>query len=133
MAYHSFEIYSGLVSLPNDCSGNRQLLCHLMNYLFEQGGYFAVAMINLGISLFVFVISTVLISDNTPISVSSGMLPINTSEPLKLHNENKPQTINDVLIEGQEPTIEFLEELEALHNAPDLSDHELEKQALHRS
>jgi hypothetical protein len=40
------------------------------------------------------------------------------------------QTINDVLINGQEPTDEFLEELNALENAPGLSDEELEQQAL---
>ena len=46
--------------------------------------------------------------------------------------ERKPgrQTIQHVLAEGQEPTTEFLEELQALNEAPDLSDEELERQAL---
>lgn len=46
--------------------------------------------------------------------------------------ERKPgrQTIQHVLAEGQEPTTEFFEELQALNEAPDLSDEELEHQAL---
>jgi hypothetical protein len=40
------------------------------------------------------------------------------------------QTIQDVLVHGEEPTDAFLETLHALHNAPDLSCEELERQAL---
>lgn len=40
------------------------------------------------------------------------------------------QTIHDVLVDGEEPTEEFLEELHALENAPPLSDDELARQAL---
>lgn len=40
------------------------------------------------------------------------------------------QTINDVLVNGEEPTDAFLEELSALENAPELSDEDFEKQAL---
>lgn len=40
------------------------------------------------------------------------------------------QTIQDVLIDGAEPTEEFLEEWNALENAPELSDEEFERQAL---
>lgn len=40
------------------------------------------------------------------------------------------QTIQDVLIDGEEPTEEFLEEWNALENAPELSDEEFERQAL---
>ena len=40
------------------------------------------------------------------------------------------QTIEQVLIEGEEPTEEFLEEWNALENAPDLSDEEFARQAL---
>lgn len=39
------------------------------------------------------------------------------------------QTMQQVL-EGEEPSAEFLEELDALENAPELSDEELAKQAL---
>jgi len=41
-----------------------------------------------------------------------------------------PQTIQQVLGEGQEPTDEFVEEFKALNEAPELSDEELERQAL---
>ena len=43
--------------------------------------------------------------------------------------ERKPgrQTIQHVLVEAQEPTTEFLEEFQALNEAPDLSDEELER------
>ena len=41
----------------------------------------------------------------------------------------EPQTIEQVL-EGQEPTDEFIDEFNALNEAPELSDEELERQAL---
>jgi hypothetical protein len=50
------------------------------------------------------------------------------SSPLERKAER--QTIQHVLAEGQEPTTEFLEEMKALNEAPDLSDEELERQAL---
>jgi hypothetical protein len=40
------------------------------------------------------------------------------------------QTIQQVLVEGEEPTEEFLEEMKALREAPAVSDEELERQAL---
>lgn len=40
------------------------------------------------------------------------------------------QTIEQVLVEGQEPTEEFLEEWNAVQSAPELSDDEFERQAL---
>lgn len=40
------------------------------------------------------------------------------------------QTIQQVLVNGEEPTVEFLEEWNALENAPELTDEELEQQAL---
>ena len=40
------------------------------------------------------------------------------------------QTIQQVLVEGEEPTDEFLEEWNALESAPVLSDQELARQAL---
>lgn len=40
------------------------------------------------------------------------------------------QTIEQVLVKGQEPTEEFLEEWNAVQSAPDLSDEEFERQAL---
>jgi hypothetical protein len=40
------------------------------------------------------------------------------------------QTILQVLMEGQEPTDEFIEEFKAANELPELSDEELERQAL---
>lgn len=40
------------------------------------------------------------------------------------------QTIQQVLVEGQEPTDKFIEEFNALNEAPEVSDEELERQAL---
>lgn len=40
------------------------------------------------------------------------------------------QTIEDVVLKGQEPSDELLEELKTLENAPPLSDEELARQAL---
>lgn len=45
-------------------------------------------------------------------------------------NIPESQNINDILNNGEEPTAEFLEEMNALENAPPLSDEEFEKQAL---
>lgn len=41
-----------------------------------------------------------------------------------------PQSIEDILLKGEQPTAEFLAEFIALHEAPPLSDEELEQQAL---
>jgi hypothetical protein len=51
-------------------------------------------------------------------------------EPSPVADRATHQTINDVLVDGREPTEEFLEEMNALENAPPLSDEELERQAL---
>ena len=40
------------------------------------------------------------------------------------------QTISDILLNGEEPTEEFLEEFIVLSEAPPLSDEEFERQAL---
>lgn len=40
------------------------------------------------------------------------------------------QTLDQVLVEGEEPTEEFLEDFNALREAPKVSDEELERQAL---
>lgn len=40
------------------------------------------------------------------------------------------QTVQQVLVEGEEPTEEFLEEWNAVKSAPELSDEEFERQAL---
>jgi len=47
-----------------------------------------------------------------------------------VHVETGRQKLEDVLLEHEEPTAEFLEELDALKNAPPLSDEELARQAL---
>ncbi len=44
--------------------------------------------------------------------------------------EMSPQTLEDVLLMGQDPTSEFVEEFKALNEAPPVSDEELERQAL---
>ena len=44
--------------------------------------------------------------------------------------ETTCQTVQEILVDGQEPTEEFLEEWNALENAPGLSDEELARQAL---
>ncbi|MBC5784076.1 hypothetical protein H8N03_14080 [Ramlibacter sp. USB13] len=45
-------------------------------------------------------------------------------------SEAPPQTLEQVLVEGQDPTEEFLERWNDLQNAPELSDEEIERQAL---
>jgi hypothetical protein len=130
LAYHSFKIYSGEVSLPYGCTGRGQLFCEFVNIVFKQSGYFAVVMLTLGASIFVFVIAYALITSDTTISKSSERLPTKATKVLSKNDDNNRQTLNDVLVDGQEPTTEFLEELNAVHNAPPLSDDELEKQAL---
>ncbi len=56
-----------------------------------------------------------------------GELNIQTDVPVAVPPR---QTIQQVLVDGEEPSAEFLEEWNALENAPELSDEELEKQAL---
>ena len=57
------------------------------------------------------------------------------AEPTVGENNGDPvevprQTIQQVLVDGEEPTEEVLEEWNALENAPDVSDEELARQAL---
>ena len=47
-----------------------------------------------------------------------------------VHVETAQQKLQEVLLEHEEPTAAFLEELNALEEAPQLSDEELTKQAL---
>jgi peptidoglycan hydrolase CwlO-like protein len=47
-----------------------------------------------------------------------------------VHVETSQQKLEEVLLEHEEPTAEFLEELKALEEAPPLSDDELARQAL---
>ncbi|MBI5907535.1 MAG: hypothetical protein Q7S97_05495 [Polaromonas sp.] len=47
-----------------------------------------------------------------------------------VHVETGRQKLEEVLLEHEEPTQEFLEELAALEEAPPLSDEELARQAL---
>ena len=47
-----------------------------------------------------------------------------------VHAETGRQKLEEVLLEHEEPTQEFLEELAALEEAPPLSDEELARQAL---
>jgi len=47
-----------------------------------------------------------------------------------VHVETGRQKLEEVLLEHEEPTEEFLEELRALEGAPPLSDEELARQAL---
>lgn len=47
-----------------------------------------------------------------------------------VHVETGRQKLEEVLLEHEEPTAEFLEELQALEAAPPLSDEELARQAL---
>ena len=63
-------------------------------------------------------------SDVTPASIAPAR------GTLAQETEQERQTIQQVLVEGQEPTDEFIEEFTALNEAPELSDEELERQAL---
>jgi hypothetical protein len=50
--------------------------------------------------------------------------------PDESDRDTKRQTLDDVIVDGEEPTEELMEELEALKQAPPLSDEELARQAL---
>ena len=66
-------------------------------------------------------------------STSPADLPEANAKPLKdfeVPVAQPRQTLQQVLIEGEAPTEEFLEEWNALENAPELSDEELARQAL---
>ena len=63
-------------------------------------------------------------------------VPPRSHEGPKVEKEHDPssqqrdQSIEDVVVHGEEPTEAFLEEFSALESAPVLSDEELAKQAL---
>ncbi|CAN7494897.1 hypothetical protein LJR118_003443 [Acidovorax sp. LjRoot118] len=57
---------------------------------------------------------------------AAGSVDVNASAPAAAPR----QTIEQILVEGQEPTEEFIEEWNAGQGEPELSDEELERQAL---
>ena len=57
-------------------------------------------------------------------------VPPTTLHSPSVHVETGRQKLEEVLLEHEEPTPEFLEELAALEDAPPLSDDELARQAL---
>ena len=57
-------------------------------------------------------------------------VPPTTLQSPSVHVETGRQKLEEVLLEHEEPTPEFLEELAALEDAPPLSDEELARQAL---
>lgn len=50
MAYYSAQVIHGEVPYPKDCHYKR-VFCGLENLIFEQGGYFAIGMVNMAFSL----------------------------------------------------------------------------------
>ena len=57
-------------------------------------------------------------------------IPLTALHSPSLHVETSEQKLEEVLLEHEEPTQEFLDELAALEQAPPLSDEELARQAL---
>jgi len=57
-------------------------------------------------------------------------VPPTTLHSPSVHVETGRQKLEEVLLEHEEPSAEFLEELAALEDAPPLSDEELARQAL---
>ncbi len=57
-------------------------------------------------------------------------VPPTTLHSPSVHVETAQQKLEEVLLEHEAPTDEFLEELHALEEAPQLSDEELTRQAL---
>ena len=57
-------------------------------------------------------------------------VPPTTLHSPSVHVETGQQKLEEVLLEHEDPTAEFLEELAALEDAPTLSDEELARQAL---
>lgn len=57
-------------------------------------------------------------------------VPPTTLQSPSAHVETSQQKLEEVLLEHEQPTQEFLDELAALEQAPPLSDEELARQAL---
>ena len=126
MLNYSFQIYSGEIPFPEECSGRGHWICDFGNLIFAQNGYAGVAMFHLALTVLVFVIVYVITAEE-----NKAVPEMNQNQTIKMQRvATKPQTINNVLVEGEEPTDEFLEEFSALRNAEPLSDDELAKQAL---
>jgi hypothetical protein len=60
----------------------------------------------------------------------AGYLVRKAQAPTEPKPDAKRQTIEEVLVQGEEPTEEFLEEFAALESAAPLSEEELAQQAL---
>lgn len=73
------------------------------------------------------VVRTSVPTQNKP---AMGAASLAEREPTEPERAGRPQTIEDVLVHGEEPTDEFLAEFAALEGAEALSEAELERQAL---
>ena len=60
----------------------------------------------------------------------SAPVPTPDRDPPGEEAQPREQTLQDVLVDGAEPTEDFLEKFRALQEAPELSDEEMERQAL---
>lgn len=69
--------------------------------------------------------------DQAKPGVGTGSASLQPTSPGELEaGASRSQTLEDVLVHGQEPTDQFIEELAALEGQEPLSDEELELQAL---
>ncbi|MDZ7918628.1 hypothetical protein [Rhodoferax sp.] len=64
------------------------------------------------------------LAEAAPATVAAGT--ISAAEP----STRRRQTIDDVLVHGEDPSDEFVEEWSELNNLPEVSDEELAQQAL---
>ncbi|BCM25529.1 hypothetical protein [Methyloradius palustris] len=132
IAYDSIAIYQGEIPYPEEChAGKGSIICHFKNLVFEEGGYYGVAMLNVAFSLIFLVLAFLMFFDESYNQKNNviGKSRADEQEFSILNNEKKPQTFEDIL-HGEEPTEEFLEDFIERSNAPKISDDELERQAL---
>ncbi|MBX9675317.1 MAG: hypothetical protein K2V71_01745 [Methylotenera sp.] len=126
---HASQIFHGLANITTQIctSGKGSSICHLRNWIFTQYGSFGI-----GICYLLFGATTIGVAYYLVVSSfktkPNKYLETQTIDPV-INSIEKPETLDDVL-NGEEPTVAFLEELAVLDSSPALSDEELERQAL---
>ena len=127
MGYKAFLIYSGIATFPTKCTGRGSLFCKLADFIYAQFGLPAVFMATLAISVLLLIAAYFYLNPEKTIDYTSQNNSISRDVVL---SKDKPQYLNDVLVNGEEPTEAFLEEFSALENAKPITQNELEKQAM---
>lgn len=126
---YASQIFHGEADVATEvcASGKGSSICHLRNWIFTQYGAYGIGICYLLFGATTIGVAYYLVASSFK-TKPNKYLETQTIDPV-INSIEKPETLDDVL-NGEEPSVAFLEELAALDSSPALSDEELERQAL---